>query len=582
VQVDLNATVEDVGAMMAFQAAGKDLELIVHVHPDVPERVIGDPQRIRQCLINLLGNAIKFTARGEVDVEVYTHATRDEHAVIHFEVRDTGIGIAEATLPSLFEPFVQADSSTTRHYGGTGLGLSIVRRLVETMGGEIGVESRPGQGSRFWFRLPLRVAQWQSTDSDVDLSRIGRRILVVDDNASHRRMLELQLRNAGYDVMLAARGSEALQSLQQAARAQDPFDLLICDYQLEDMDGPSLGAQVSCDSELSTTRMLVLAPLDRHDELQCDDARGFAACLRKPVRARELLDSVSRILSSDPCDAPSQTQRSTRSTQGDLRLPQRYHGRVLLVEDNVVNQKVATRHLEKLGCNVTLAHNGVIGVEVFAREEFDLVLMDLQMPMMDGLTATLRIREMESVTGRHTPVVALTANAMAGQVERCLEVGMDGFLAKPIEIARLCEMLERVGLTGAHEAAATGATPAAASIHLARLQELVGGDTDFGRDLVLTFSVSCEQILTEIWNALAAVDRAGLARAAHKLRGASANIHAAALLELSQELEQACAVESPDRLQTIVARLADEFRRTEALLQQTYLVRSQAVGNVTR
>jgi PAS domain S-box-containing protein len=449
VEMDLPAAVAEVEAILAFQAAAKSLELEVRVSPEVPRWVRGDRQRIRQCLINLVSNAIKFTQAGRITVEVSLARLGDGYALTRFEVRDTGIGIAHETLPTLFQPFVQADSSTTRHFGGTGLGLSIVRRLIELMAGEIGVESKLGHGSTFWFVLPLeRVASRSS----------------------------------------ATAGTKA-------------------------------------------------------------GARGW------------------------PAAAP---------------FMQRFCGKVLLVEDNLVNQKVARGFLERLGCEVTLAGNGLEALEAFSKAPFDLVLLDLQMPLMDGYAATSRLRRLER--GAHTPIVALTASAMAGQRDRCLDAGMDDLITKPLDLARLQAVLERFGLGAGRADRAVlddsavvqivAAEPAASPLDLRAFREMIGGDPDFARDIAETFLHTSEEILTHLGRSAERGDRTGLAQAAHSLKGASANVHAQRLRELCADLESRSASATDRELPELVARIAAEQRRVAATLHQVSSETHRVAGSL--
>jgi len=571
IELDLRGNVEDVGGMMAFQAAAKNLELVVHVHPEVPNRVIGDPQRVRQCLINLVGNAVKFTREGEIVIEVRNVGRRDGKVLTQFEVRDTGIGIKKETLDTLFQPFVQADSSTTRHFGGTGLGLSIVRRLVEMMGGEVGVDSKVGKGSTFWFTLPLQPTQETSAHVPVDLTRLGRRILVVDDNETNRRVVAGQLMHAGYEVSLAGGGNEATQMLRQAAADNHPFEVVLADYELHDIDGAALGAAINSNPQISQARVVILTSLDRHGDIRRFASLGFAGYITKPVRAREMLECVDRVLSRDSKEWHMQSQPIvTKGMLVNRNSGPRYNGNVLLVEDNAVNQKVAVRFLERMGCKVRVADNGAEGVKAYREMAFDIVLMDLQMPVMDGLTATRHIREIEA-GGPATPIVALTANAMSGQLERCLEAGMNGFLTKPIEIARLHEMLERFGMSAqAPEDSAAGATSAASStpVDLSRLNELTEGDPGFAHELAQTFVASGGQVMQEVHAALAAFDRPALGRAAHKLKGASANVYAEALRALAFSLEAQAANLDRQRLTELIEQLATEFTRAAQFLTE--------------
>jgi PAS domain S-box-containing protein len=569
IELDLRGNVEDVGGMMAFQAAAKNLELVVHVHPDIPDRVIGDPQRIRQCLINLVGNAIKFTAEGEIVIEVSTVGRREGKVLTQFQVRDTGIGIAPETMKTLFQPFVQADASTTRHFGGTGLGLSIVRRLVEMMGGAVGIESELGKGSTFWFTLPLEPAAGAASSPPIELHRLGRRVLIVDDNETNRRVLAGQLMHAGYEVSLSQTGYDALQLLRQGRADNHPYDIVLADYRMDDMDGAALGERINADPSISNARIVILTSLDRHGDIRRFASLGFAGYLTKPVRARELFDCLDRVLAREAKEWHLQSQPIiTRGTLVSDESVRRYEGHVLLVEDNPVNQKVAVRFLERMGCHVCVADNGAAGVRAFQEGRFDLILMDLQMPVMDGLSATRRIRELEK--GRTaTPIVALTANAMAGQLQRCMEAGMNGFLTKPLEIARLHETLELYGLAvRTSDIAATTAKVATMPVDLARLGEITDGDPEFTYELASTFISSGEQVFREIDAALDALDRNALSRAAHKLKGASANIHADTLRELAYRLEsQAASLDQP-RLQELTRDLHESFAAAAAFMRE--------------
>ena len=572
-ELDLRNIVEEVAAMLAFQTAAKNLELVVHIHPDVPDRAVGDPQRIRQCLINLVSNAIKFTRQGEIVIEVSSDNLCDGTRRTRFDVRDTGIGIAPGTLQNLFQPFVQADSSTTRHFGGTGLGLSIVRRLVQMMGGEVGAQSEINKGSRFWFTLPLSaVAQAVATPAaTLHLNRLGRRVLVVDDNETNRRVLAGQLMHAGFEVSLAAGGIEAMSLLHTAAIDGQPFEVVLADHRMHDMDGATLGERVNADARLSQARLVMLTSVDGHGDIHRFASLGFAAYLTKPIRARELLECLDRVLAHDSKQWHMQSQPIVTRNTLAAPLTASYRGTVLLVEDNAVNQKVAVHFLERMGCTVRVADNGVEAVRACEESTFDLILMDLQMPVMDGLTATLRIRERETGDGRaNAPIVALTANAMASQLQRCMEAGMDAFLTKPLEIPRLHEILTRFGLrVGAAEAQMSHSSSFNhVPVNLSRLNDLTDGDPEFTRELVETFIASGEEAMAEAHASLDGLDRIRLSRIAHKLKGASANIHAEPLRDLSHSLEmQASSLDQP-RLLELVGQLATELERAREFLNQ--------------
>ena len=427
-EFDVRDLVDDVGAIMAFQAAAKQIELIVHVRSDVPRRLLGDPQRIRQCLLNLVGNAVKFTQHGQVVLDVTQAAESDGRVRLTFSVHDTGIGIAGDAIDRLFMPFTQADSSTTRRFGGTGLGLSIVRKLVDMMGGTIGASSSEGKGSNFWFTLPLPVVDASTVTS---IARSGR-ILVVADNERSRAALVDQLASAGFTVLAASDGAQALATL---ANADPRFDVALIDQHMSQLDGVGLGAEISKLPALSATRLVLLMSVDHSSDIQRVTNGTFFGYLTKPVRASALLDCLDRALSrekSEPAE-PAAPVRHAHSWAG---------ARVLVAEDNVVNQRVARRFLERLGCNVDVVDDGAKAVDVLSRSSYDFVLMDMQMPIMDGLEASRRIRAREQAEKR-IPIVALTADAMVGTFERCLEAGMDDYLTKPIDVKRLEEVLTR-------------------------------------------------------------------------------------------------------------------------------------------
>jgi signal transduction histidine kinase/CheY-like chemotaxis protein/ligand-binding sensor domain-containing protein len=430
VEFDVRDLIEDVGAIMAFQAATKQLELVMHVRSQVPQRLLGDPQRIRQCLLNLVGNAIKFTQRGHVLVDVRQDAHTEGRTNLTFSVQDTGMGIDAGVLDRLFMPFTQADSSTTRRFGGTGLGLSIVRKLVELMGGDAGASSAAGEGSLFWFKLPLQFV----AHSNQDMRKRSGRILVVDDNEIARESIATRLRDVGFDVAEAGDGVQALQSLRAAPR----FDLALIDRHMPSADGIELAADISKAAELSAVRLVLLTSVNEIGEVQRATHGTFAGYLAKPISTSALLECIDRAL----------LPRETSPAQSSSSQPRRqFAARVLVAEDNAVNQRVARRFLERLGCEVDVVDDGVLAVEALERRTYDLVLMDMQMPNMDGLEATRRIRARH--VAHRVPIVALTADAMVGTLDRCLAAGMDDYLTKPLESKRLEQVLDRfVGETG--------------------------------------------------------------------------------------------------------------------------------------
>ena len=468
VAFDLRQCVEDVGGMMALQAAVKGVEFIVNVHPALPETVLGDPHRLRQILVNLCGNALKFTARGEVVVEVFPVAGRAGDSLVHFEVRDTGVGMSGQTLERLFRPFTQADASTTRHFGGTGLGLSIVNRLVVLMHGQISVQSELGSGSAFSFTLPFQASESGRATAVPVVSLRGKRVLVVDDNATSRRVLRGQLEPVGVVVATAPDTVEAVDMARAETAQGKPFDLLILDDPMPDPDSRGLRAHLQTLSPLERVPIVLLTSLDRTGQARELDELGIAACLVKPIRGRELRDCVLRVFERGHAGAtgtfPALITRAALAGRSPRNV---FEGRVLLVEDNEVNQQVGRRFLERLGCDVTVVGEGQSAVRAWAEGHFDLILMDVQMPVMDGLAATREIRA-RSAERTRVPIVALTASAMTGDLQRCTDAGMDALLTKPLEEARLREILERFGLM-------TGKAPAHGRSRAPRTTRRVSG-----------------------------------------------------------------------------------------------------------
>jgi CheY-like chemotaxis protein len=559
--MNVRECVEEIGTMMAVHAAAKNLEFIVNVDPATPERVIGDPHRLRQILNNLIGNAIKFTRDGEVVVEVFSVAGHGDRTLLHFEVRDSGTGMSQDILNRLFQPFVQADASTTRHYGGTGLGLSIVKRLVELMGGQVSVVSAPGKGSTFSFTLPCKLADGESSVSTVQVNTHGKRVLVVDDNETNRRVLCGQLKPAGYTLATAASAEEAITRLSEAAAKHEPFDVVIADDQMPGCDGATLAASIKAVPNLMNTQLIMLTSLDRHGNVQRLADLGFAGYLTKPVRGRELRACIERVLELDSAGASGTYPRLV--TRGTLRTDKgqgRYRGRILVVEDNVVNQQVTRRFLERLGCEVEIAVNGERAIASCANSTHDLILMDVQMPVMDGLTATREIRK-QAAPGQRTPIIALTASAMTDELERCLAAGMDGLLTKPLEPTRLRETLERYGLRGSGPEPTKPSAPplpARASgppIDLQRLQAVVGDDSEFVHELCRTFIASSARIMEELRGALSTNDRALVSAMAHKLKGGSSSVCALHVGELAAALETKARSTPFPELQTAVDEL---------------------------
>jgi len=448
IDFDLRTLVEDVVVTLAERAHSKGLELACLVQASVPTAVRGDPGRLRQVLTNLVGNAIKFTDRGEivVGVSVENPAGSDESPVtaIRFEVTDSGIGLTAEQCARLFQPFMQADGSTTRKYGGTGLGLAICKQLTELMQGQIGVESVPGQGSTFWFTARLARQEGVAQAPSVPLTPLrGSKVLIVDDQAVNRRILEYQFDVQGIVHESATNGVQALRILRDAA-SRAPFDVAVLDMQMPGMDGLDLARQIKADPAIRSVQLVLLTSLGRRGDAKVAQEAGVAAYLSKPIRQAQLLDCLRVVLAERgvTASAPPNTPSTiiTRHRLPDASVQMR--DRVLVVDDNPINQKVAAKMLERLGCRVDVAATGREAIEGVARISYSLVVMDCQMPEMDGFEATRIIRKQEG-SGRHVPIVAMTASVMDGDRERCFAAGMDDYVSKPIKSDDLAEVLSR-------------------------------------------------------------------------------------------------------------------------------------------
>ena len=436
---DLADTVADVADLMVNRAHAKDLELALGIDLDVPATVRGDSGRLRQILTNLLSNAIKFTPEGEVVVRVSCARSSEEGSLIRFEVSDTGIGIPPEEIARLFESFTQADSSTTRRYGGTGLGLAISSQLSRLMGGEIGAHSSPGEGSTFWFTAKLGRPALAGRQSENDPHALqGLRVLVVDDSATNRKILTQQLAGWGMSATVADGGKQALGLLEAAAEGP-PYELVLLDMNMPDMDGLDLARAIKARPALRALPLLLLTSGGRATGF---GAAGIAASLQKPVRPSKLYNAIVEALHDKGGAARVARAREGNGSRASADAPPR-HQRILLVEDNAVNQMVAARMLEKQGFSADMAASGREALEALAREDYQAVLMDCQMPEMDGYEATAEIRRREASGGTHTAIIAMTANTMQGDRERCLAAGMDDYLSKPLRRQALEDVLTR-------------------------------------------------------------------------------------------------------------------------------------------
>uniref|UniRef100_E6QMD6 histidine kinase n=1 Tax=mine drainage metagenome TaxID=410659 RepID=E6QMD6_9ZZZZ len=539
IDFDLSECIEGTLKTLALRADEKGLELLCEVSPDVAECVVGDPGRLRQILLNLIGNALKFTTEGEVGLKVQTDLIENGVATLHFIISDTGVGIAPEKLTTIFDSFSQADTSTTREYGGTGLGLTISRRLIEMMSGRIWVESEPGVGSRFHFTVKLGTAPTREVAVECSSAPVilrGVKVLIVDDNRTNRRILEGLVTRWGMNPTSTPDGEMALAQLATAQAANDPYDLILTDMHMPRMDGFALVESIKQKLELSTaTIMMLTSGGQRGDAARCEEL-GISAYLLKPVRQSELREAISRVLSAK--EQAGAIPLITRYSLNDASDPAKsLH--ILLAEDNAVNQKLAVRLLEKRGHHVTVACNGRDALSALEKESFDLVLMDVQMPEMDGLEAARLLREREKVSGRRQPVVAMTALVMKGDRERCIEAGMDGYLTKPIRPQELDEVLDnylardREGVSSLDPAGLTEPS----SVVVSELLERIGGDRELLSELLALFRGDYPGQIQALREALKNRDAATLQRVGHALKGTLGNLSAPVASQIAAELE---------------------------------------------
>ena len=552
ISFDLPRVVADTLKTLALRAHEKNLELVSDIAPDVPRQVIGDPSRLRQVLLNLIGNAIKFTDRGEIALRAELANIEDGLACLHFSVRDTGIGIPPAKQQLIFEAFSQEDTSTTRKYGGTGLGLSISRRLVELMGGEIWLHSQPGEGSTFHFSVCLDIdsAPPAITVGQVDLHH--RRVLVVDDNATNRHVLCRMLANWGMVSQAADSGPAALSLIAETPEA---FDCILLDAHMPNMDGYELACRLHAEYPRLPPMLMLSSGGVRGDAQRCQEA-GISGFFSKPIAAEELLAALCRTFGLS--NAPQPARGAHLLTRHALRELQRTLD-VLLVEDHPVNQKLALGLLEKWGHRAVLANHGQEALDMLTTRQFDVILMDMQMPVMGGVEATRRIRQLERDDGRPpTPIIAMTAAAMQTDREACLAAGMTDYLAKPIKARELMEKLLALGGQVAVDQATTFDYGEALRQSDQETVEIIAG----------VFIDTWPRDLARLREALASDDMASAERLAHSLRGTLASFGAEPAMRLAEQLESQCRQHQPAGSLVLVASLEEEIGRLQQQLSE--------------
>jgi len=575
---DLRALLDDFAVLPALHAHEKGIEFICAVAPDLPTDLRGDPNRLRQVLTNLAGNAVKFTDRGEIVVQAELLSQTDTEVTIRFSIRDTGIGIPPDKRRSLFQKFTQADASTTRRYGGTGLGLAISKELAERMGGEIGVNSTEGVGSEFWFTVRLGKGPEREHPLPPLADLRGVHVLIVDDNATNRAVLAAQLSARGVWIEEAADGKAALKALRRARDSGVPFRAAILDMQMPGMDGASLGRAVKADETLEDTLLMLLTSLGQRDDAEEMAKVGFAACLTKPARHSELIESLSAMVAGTPV-TQSARRLGPRPSFTDLR---RSPMRVLVVEDNLVNRKLALTILAKMGLGAEAASSGAEALEALGSSLYDLVLMDVQMPEMDGLEATRQIRSRDStILDPGVPIIAMTAHAMSGDRERCLEAGMNDYITKPVSPRELYDVLDRwlprdpeapedtTPPEPAKEALGDGTEPEPPVYDREGTLRRLLDDEELVGLVVKTFLEDTPVQIEALRGALEKGDGPVAERLAHTIKGASANVGGERLRRVAFEMEKAAGDGRLSEARDRMAELEIEFDRLkEALMQK--------------
>ena len=574
IEFSFQQLLDNVTTLIADKAADKGLELIINIDPRIPERLVGDPLRLDQMLVNYANNAVKFTDSGEIEIQAQLREETAQNVLLHFRVRDTGIGLTPAQSAKLFESFQQADSSTTRQYGGTGLGLAITKQLACRMGGTVGVRSTLGQGSTFWFTVRLEKGKTAAAPARVLRSDLhGKRALVVDDNGTARQVLTDLLHGMGLEAEAVEGGAAALTVLARSDAGKPPFDLLLLDWQMPEMDGLALAKHIRADRSLSPIPVLMVTAYGREDLLKSAEGIGISDVLIKPVSASTLFECVSQALGASR-DALPHRPEPTAGAESTLAPVAGAH--LLLVEDNDLNQEVAQALLEGAGLRVDIASDGRQAVDMVAAHDYDLVLMDMQMPGMDGLEATRLIRADQRWAD--LPIIAMTANAMASDREECLRAGMNDHVAKPIDPARLFDTLRqwirpRPGLGGAvGDQASPAITPAAE----APLPALPGIDVSAGLShtmgrqdvylkLLRKFAANYRHAAEQSRTALAQGDRDTALRLAHTIKGLAGNVGAVVLREAARQLETA--LKQPDASAALPGLLETFERALQTVIQ---------------
>ena len=553
IDFDLHEVIEAATFALAPNAYQKGLEIFSYIKPDVPQFVIGDPTRLKQIITNLVGNAIKFTEKGHVGTQVEVKERKQDKVVLHFMVQDTGIGIVKEKQENIFESFTQVDASTTRKYGGTGLGLTISKHFVEMMGGKIWVESEVGKGTTFHFILPFAIATEKEKEEFKPVEFKGLKVLIVDDNPINLIILRDMLSRWEMSVDEADDGITALEMLKNSLKKQ-PYQLIITDEHMPQMNGLELCQRIRKMKGYKDVPVIVLTSGDTSKSRQKAGTIGADRYLIRPVRQSRLYDTIIELLSQD--------RRRVKQEKREEEIIPRL--KVLLVEDNPTNQKITSTILQRQGWEIKCANNGKEAVEMAGKEAFDLILMDVQMPEMDGITATKIIREREKQLNKHTPIIALTAHAFEEDRQKCLKAGMDAYITKPIEVKRLQKVVKDIlGKDVKKEG-----QKLVSSFDLSKALEMAGGDKEFLKEVLNIFINDYPAKLSSLKEAVAKEDFKTIVELAHALKGAAANLGLSSIQELLRQLEYAGKEHQSENLETIYQKLAQELKAFEQFVSQ--------------
>jgi len=579
INFDLERVAYNVAQLLAPNAEKQGLELILDYQPGCPGYVVGDAGRIRQILMNLTGNALKFTKQGHVIIKVSCMEQQDDQATIRIAVQDTGIGLSKENQAKLFQSFTQADSSTTRKYGGTGLGLAISKQLVELMGGEIGVDSIQGEGSTFWVAFTMPLAQEPEPLPQAKLDNV--RVLIVDDNQDNREILSAQISSFGMQEETAADGDQAMAQLRSAAAEGMPFELVVLDYLMPGLNGEQLALMIQAEEDLATPSLVLLTPIGLRGDAERFRKAGFAAYLSKPIHSEILRQILASVLgaSKQGGEAPLITHYQLDKSRPSTKSP-RFSGRVLLVEDVLANQKVASLMLGRLGVAVDIASNGRVAVDLCNQFTYDLIFMDCQMPEMDGFEATHNIREQEQAQEKYTPIIALTANVLAADRQKCLDAGMDDYIIKPFEPDDLMLALNQwLGseqpvsvLKESREAQSVSAAPETTldmpPIDQGKMDAIRNALGDDLAELISAVIESLTSLLEAFPAAIETSNTIEIHRLAHSIKSASTNVAAMRLSSMAAVLEEQVKRNEVNNLEQQVGDLWVEFGRVCRALRQ--------------